>query len=110
MQDDRRRWRDLLQQTPASIAILKGAEHTLEWVNDQYVQLVGRTVEEILGKGIRQAAPEAEDQPLFPLLDGVYRSGEPVSGREVLINLNRNGHVETAYINFVFLPNRDAGG
>jgi PAS domain S-box-containing protein len=111
IQEDRRRWRELLQQTPAGIALLGGPDHRFEWVNTFYEQLVGRSADALIGKTFSEAFPEVEDQSYVDLLNGVYRTGEAFIGHESPIRLNRaNGMLEELFLNFVYLPTRDANG
>jgi PAS domain S-box-containing protein len=111
IEDDRRRWRELLVQTPAAIAVLRGPEHTFEWVNPDYARLVGRTAETLIGKPVLLAIPEVEGQIYVELLNGVFRTGEPFVGHESLARLGRgDGTLRDWYLNFVYLPTRDADG
>ncbi len=108
---DRRRWRELLEQTPAAIALLRGPEHTFEWVNPDYERLVGRPAASLIGKTVREALPEMAAQTYISLLNGAYRTGEPVVGRESLARLDRgDGTLKDLYLNFVYLPTRNAEG
>ena len=86
VQRDRRRWRDLLLQAPAAIAVLRGPEHRYEWVNTDYLRMIGRSSEEILGKTVEDALPELNNQKYLGLLDQVTRTGEPVAGHESFIH------------------------
>ena len=109
--DDRRRWRELLVQTPAGIAVLRGPEHIFEWVNPVYEQLVGRTAEALVGKTVLAAFPEIEGQVFVELLNNVYRNGQPFKGLESLFRLNRgDGALQDLYMNFIYLPTRDGSG
>jgi PAS domain S-box-containing protein len=111
IEDDRARWRELLRQTPAAIALLRGPEHTIEWVNPGYSKLVDRSAELLVGKTVLEAVPEVERQKYIELLDQVYRTGQPFSGHELLVQLNRaSGELRDAYLNFVYLPTRSADG
>ncbi len=111
IEEDRRRWRDLLVQTPAAIAVLRGPEHTFEWVNPDYEKLVGRSAESLIGKTVREAVPEVEGQVYVDLLNQVFRTGEPFVGRETPIQLAQSdGPLRDMYLNFVYLPTRDANG
>ena len=110
IEDDRRRWRELLVQTPAAIAVLRGPEHTFEWVNPEYTRLVGRPAAALVGQPVRLAIPELEGQIYGDLLSGVFRTGEPLAGHESLVRLNRGGDLQDSYVNFVYLPTRDGVG
>jgi PAS domain S-box-containing protein len=112
LEEDRRRWRELLLQTPAAIAVLRGPSHMFEWVNSDYVRLVGRPAEALVGKTVRHALPEVEGQVYIDLLNSVYRTGEPYFGREALARLDvrGNGVLQDLYLNFVYVATKDADG
>jgi PAS domain S-box-containing protein len=108
---ERNRLADVFRQAPAVIAVTQGPEHHVVTANPLFRQVVGahRAVE---GLAIRQALPDLEGQGFFELLDGVYASGEPFVGNELLARFDRNadGVVEDGFFNFVYHPLRDVDG
>ena len=110
VEEDRQRWRKLLLQTPAGIAVFRGPEHRLEWANSNYGRLVGRSDDSLSGKTLREALPELEAQGYLQMLDNVYRTGQPFEGREELIRLERAGVWENLYVNFACLPTMNPSG
>ena len=60
----------------------------------------------VIGRPIREAFPDLDDQPFFDLLDGVFRSGEPWTGERVPVLYDRhgNGIREDATFNIVYQP------
>ncbi len=109
VQQDRRRWRELLLKAPAAIAVLQGPEHRYEWVNDDYLRLVGRASEAMVGRAVREAVPEIISQGYASMFDRVYQTGEPYVAREALVMLGEVVPQET-YLNFVCLPTRNSDG
>jgi len=110
---ERSQIRELLMNAPAGIMVTTGPEHHVTLANRQYVELIGRSsAAEIVGKPIRQAIPELEDQPFFGWMDEVYRTGVPFIGKEVVAKLRRgpSGKEEDAYFNFVYQPHRSPDG
>ena len=108
---DRRRWREILRQTPAAVALLHGPQHRLEWANDRYFRLIGRSAEALIGKTVLEALPEIAAQKYLALLDRVYQTGAPFTGTESLLQIDRgDGTLKDAYVNFVYLPARDVAG
>lgn len=105
---ERSRLREMFAQAPALIAVLRGPEHVFELANEPYLQLIGKR--DIVGSAIREALPELEGQGYYEMLDGVYRSGEPVVGDEMRAELVRGGALEEGFFNFVFQPLRDVDG
>jgi PAS domain S-box-containing protein len=100
----------LFQQSPAFFAVLQGPEHIFELINPPYQELMGHR--SLLGKTVREAIPEAEEQGFIELLDGVYRTGQPFVGRGTPIQLARSGSpsLEMRYLDFVYQPRRDPDG
>ena len=101
---------ELLAQTPALMARLRGPEHVFEFANARYMDAIGNR--NPVGKPIREALPELEGQPFFALLDSVYQSGEPFFANEIPARLARGkgGSLEEAFFNFSYQPTRDAFG
>ena len=50
IEEDRRRWRELLDQTPAAMALLRGPDHRFEWVNPSYERIVDRPASALIGR------------------------------------------------------------
>ena len=111
IEEDRRRWRELLFQTPAAIAILHGPEHIFESVNQKYLELVNRSADAIVGNKVIDVLPELAAQPYLDLLNDVYRTGEPFFGNESLIRFAGPGDSQRdVYLNFVYLPTQNVNG
>lgn len=66
----------------------------------------------VLGRPFREVLPEAAAQQILPLLEQVYRTGEPVYGQErrVLIDLDGDGRPEEGFLSFSVVPRVAAGG
>jgi PAS domain S-box-containing protein len=78
--------------------------------NDAYLQLVGHR--DLIGKTVRQALPELEDQGFFKLLDNVHRTGEAFVGRGVPVRVQREpgGRLEERFVDFIYQPIKNADG
>jgi PAS domain S-box-containing protein len=100
----------MFQQAPGFMAMLVGPEHVFELTNAAYLQLVGHR--DVLGKSVREALPEIEGQGFFELLDRVYATDEPYSGRAMSVTLQRTpgAPVERRFVDLVYQPITDAGG
>lgn len=107
---ERTRLSDLFQQAPAFFAVLRGPEHIFEMTNPLYQELIGHR--NIVGKPLREAIPEAEDQGFVALLDRVYQTGESFVGRGTRISLARGATeaLEDRYLDFVYQAMREADG
>lgn len=79
---------NVFRQAPAFICVLRGPEHVFEMANDAYQQLVG--FRDVVGRPLREAVPEAEEQGFTEILDRVLESGETFVGTELPIRLQRS--------------------
>ncbi|HLM69174.1 MAG TPA: PAS domain S-box protein, partial [Longimicrobium sp.] len=106
---ERSRLGEVFREAPALILVTRGPEHRIEMANPPYRRLVGGR--DIVGLPVRQALPEVDGQGLFELMDGVFRTGEPVTGSEMPVSLDRGaGTPEEGFINFVYGPLRNSLG
>jgi len=106
----RRQLEDLFMRAPAAICILSGPELVYELANPGYQQLFpGRR---LLGLPLLQALPELKDQPIMAILRGVYDTGIPFEGKEVLVPLARDegGPIEDIYFDLTYQARFDEMG
>jgi len=105
------RWRELFDQAPGFMCVLRGPEHRFEYYNRRYREIVGQR--EIQGRSVLEALPEVEEQGFIGLLDEVYRTGVAHIAHAAPIHLPRPGDENTLqlrYLDFVYQPIRNAGG
>lgn len=97
-------------QAPVGIAILKGPEFVVDLINPQISKLYGQTAEQMMGRPIFDCIPHVKGQGFEELLDSVRLTGVPVKGEGASVLLERNGVLETVYVNFVYQPFRETDG
>ncbi len=104
------RLRGWFRQAPAPIALLRGPTHVFEIANDAYLALVGGR--DLLGKAVKDALPEADEQGFVALLDEVYRTGRPYLAASSTIKLQRapDQPREERVLDFIYQPVVDAAG
>lgn len=108
---ERGRLRESFTLAPAAMALLSGPEHRFTFVNSAYVKMAGReTIDEFLGKTVREVFPELKGQGVDELLDRVYQTGDPFVANERETRLKRHGREETTYLNFSYHPMRNVAG
>ncbi|SMB95682.1 PAS/PAC sensor signal transduction histidine kinase [Hymenobacter roseosalivarius DSM 11622] len=90
----------LFQQTPASIAILRGPEHRFDYFNPRYQALFPDL--ELLGRPMAEALPETVEQGFVELLDRVYRTGETFFGDELPFQVQSRDGSNPKYLYFNF--------
>ncbi|RDV14508.1 PAS domain S-box protein [Pontibacter diazotrophicus] len=95
---------NIFMQAPAMICIFEGPQHVFKLVNPPYQQLVGDRP--LLGRPIAEAMPELAGQPIFGLLDRVYRTGVSVHAHEMKVQLDHEntGGLGHNYYNFTYQP------
>lgn len=104
------RMRALLERAPGCIAVVKGPEHVFEIINEPMMHLVG--ARDLVGRRMVDAVPEMVEQGFVGLLDQVYRTGKPVSGRRSPVQLTHgpDGELRQFFFDFVYQPTRGVDG
>jgi PAS domain S-box-containing protein len=104
------RLRQLFEQSPSFICVLRGPQHRFELVNPRYQQLIAHR--DVIGQDVRDAIPEVAGQGFFELLDGVYATGEPFIGQSLPIVIQRTPGAapEPRFLDFVYQPIRSPEG
>ena len=107
---ERNRLADIFHQAPSFLTVLRGPEHAFEFVNEAFFAIIGQR--DLIGKPAGDVLPEAREQGLIALLDGVLSTGVPYVGRELSFAFARTpgGVVEQHYIDFVYQAITEADG
>lgn len=95
------------QDAPAAIAVLRGPELIYELANDRYLDLVGHRP--VLGRAMRDALPELEEQGIVDLIKRVHETGKAFAANALEIRL-RHAPKPTRYFSFFFQPLPDIVG
>jgi hypothetical protein len=105
-----RRVRELVEDAPGFMTIVRGPEHRYELANRAYRDYMGRR--ELFGRPAREVAGDLAGQGLVDICDQVYRSGVPYLGRgmKVFVQRESQGPPTETYVDFVFQPLREADG
>jgi two-component sensor histidine kinase len=110
LQADREHLHRLFQQAPSMICILSGPEHVFELANPIYLEFIGNR--DVIGRKLREAVPELEEQGFPKILDDVYATGKPFVGRQIPVTAQpQDGSpAKTQYFDFVYQPIKDEQG
>jgi PAS domain S-box-containing protein len=108
-QSQRETFYALFQQAPALIAIARGPQHVFEFANPPYYELFA--TDDLLGRPVAEAVPEAVEQGFIGLLDHVYQTGEPFYGKQMPLKLHRRatGQIDERYFDFTYQAFRENG-
>jgi PAS domain S-box-containing protein len=103
---ERKMLHSFFMQVPAAFCMLKGADHVFELANPAFRELIGNR--NPLGKTVRAALPELEDQGLYKLLDEVYQTAKPffAEGWSAYL-MQEDGSLKRTIINFSYQPLTD---
>lgn len=108
----RQQLEQMLHDAPAMICVFEGPQHVFQFVNPPYQALVGNRP--LVGKPIAEAMPELVGQPIFGLLDEVYRTGETFRASEMLVQLDHDNEgrreLDKRYYNFIYQARHDPRG
>ncbi len=109
MDNQNRKFKNIVQQAPVGITILRGADLVVEMANETYLLIVDRTEQEFVGRPLYDSLPEVKDR-VAPLLEKVLQTGIPYHGFEFPVFLNRYGLKELTYFNFVYQALKEENG
>lgn len=96
--------RNIVEQAPVAMCVLKGPEHRVEIANEKMIRLWGKSRQEVIKRPIFEGLPEARDQGLEELLNQVFLSGQRFVAQERAVELPRGKKLESVYQNFVYEP------
>jgi PAS domain S-box-containing protein len=100
----------LFEQAPTFMALLRGPEHRVEVANPAFRILIGQ--QQVLGRALAEALPEAVARGHLALLDQVFSSGEAftANGAKFDVQPTPGGPVVERYVDIVYQPVKAATG
>lgn len=103
------RFRNLIKQAPVAICVIRAEDLIVIEVNDGYLELVGKSREQLESRYIWNGVAEAA-KVYAPVMQQVIATGIAFHGREHELILNRNGVDQTVFVDFVYEPVTDLKG
>ena len=103
------RFRNLISQAPVAICVIRASDLTIQEVNDCYLEIVGKSRENLENQTIWNAVAEAE-AGYAPIMQEVIRSGKAFVAKEHEVILVRRGIPETIFLDFVYEPVKNIEG
>lgn len=103
LEENEKKFRNVLLQSPSIFLILSGPEFTITFGNEPLFQSWGKT-SDIIGKTLLEVLPELAEQPFPDLLRHVYSTGQPQTGQEQKAVVIKNGMPQEVYYNYVYQP------
>jgi PAS domain S-box-containing protein len=98
----------LVAQAPVAILVLRGKEMIIDLINAPMLEIIDRD-SNIIGHSLMEALPELKNEPLVKKLFDVYETSKVSKGREMPVQLMRNGRLETCYFDCSYSPLLEGG-
>ena len=111
IRSERTRLLQILEQAPLCFALLSAPYHVISLANPAFAELFGNR--ELLGRTVREAVPEAEEQGFVAILDRVLATGESLRRDGVRLAVERQPRQpgqppEERFLDLVLQPLRGA--
>ncbi len=87
---DRAHLYGLFDRAPAAIAVMRGPRHVVEFANQRYCEISGRTRAEVLDRPVLDIFPELAGTPVMEVLDSVHATGRTVRSPEFEVTWHRD--------------------
>jgi PAS domain S-box-containing protein len=109
-EEERQRLSALLMQAPAAIAVYRGPQLVVEFINPLCRRILGPRPQ--VGRSLLEAMPEFAQTEAYQVVRRVATTGESITGNELRVPLDREGDgvLRDCYFNFTTQPLRDGQG
>ena len=97
---------NIFKQAPVAIVIFRGENFLIEFANEFYLQILGKS-NHIIGKPLFESFPELKNQGLKEILDTVLQTGIPYNINEHEFLVERNNKKEELFFNCAYQPLRE---
>ncbi len=97
---------NIFKQAPVAIVIFRGSNFLIEFANDFYLQILGKS-NHIIGKPLFESFPELKNQGLKKILENILQTGIPYNINEHEFVVERNKIKEKLFFNCAYQPLRE---
>ncbi len=109
LEERERDLRNLVLQAPIGICVMDAATLVSRIVNESFVEIAGKPINEIIGCMYWDSFAEA--RPFYEeALNRVVKHGVKFSANEVEVPLIRHGKLEIVHVTFIYEPLKDSNG
>jgi signal transduction histidine kinase len=102
--------RALIAYAPVAMAVFRGKEYIVDFVNEKVLEAWAKTHDEVLNKPLFEAKPELAGQGLEEIFGHIYKTGEKFSASEFPVKFFRDSRPVVDYRNLLYEPLRDSNG
>jgi len=104
------RFKAVIYSAQAAMAVFKGRELVADIANDAFLEFVGRTEKEMIGRPLLESMPEMQGQSSIELMHEVFDKGIKTHHYGRLIHIIKNGVLTPNYYNVSYTPLFDSEG
>ncbi|WP_158826754.1 PAS domain S-box protein [Mucilaginibacter lacusdianchii] len=97
------RQRQLIDNAPIAIAVLRGASHVVETANKKIIEYWGKD-DGVLNKPLAVALPELKGQPFIEILDDVRKTGVAYRNSDLRAFLNVDKVYQARHFDMIYQP------
>ncbi len=101
--------RTMVLESPVGICVMDAENLITEIVNDSFLEIAGKPMDDIVGKFYWDSFAEAREY-YEAALNNVVKTGIPFFANEEEVTLIRHGKEEIVYVTFVYAPLKDEKG
>jgi PAS domain S-box-containing protein len=101
LSESEKKFRNTVMQAAIGITVLRGPSFIAETANQAYLDIIGKTDNEFVGRSLFVSLPEIRET-VEPILMEVLTKGTSFNTTEFAIPINRFGKTETGYFNFSY--------
>jgi PAS domain S-box-containing protein len=102
--------RALIAYAPVAMAVFRGKDFIVDFVNEKVLEAWGKAHDEVLNKPLFEAKPELAGQGLEEIFDHIYTTGEKFTANEFPVKFFRDSRPVVDYRHLLYEPLRDNNG
>jgi PAS domain S-box-containing protein len=101
--------KSVIATAPAAIGLFVGRELIIEMPNQAFIDICGKG-SGIVGKPLKEALPELENQPYLQIMDDIFTSGKMFQSFGSQVDIIRDGVMTHNFYNITYTPLLDSNG
>jgi PAS domain S-box-containing protein len=110
IEDSENQMQSLFMQSPFALAYHEGKDFRLTIINENALQTIGKTLDEVIGKSPEEVVPNAKEQGFIVLLEQVYNTNIAFEAKEMPMTNVRNGVQHHSWWDFTYTPISNKNG
>lgn len=109
IEENEKRFKDLVKQAPFGIALIGGSDYVYEMVNAAYLKIISKTQGEVLNRKVFDVLPGIK-KTSEPIYQKVYTTGTTQYLRGTPFKITRDGIEETIFHDIIYHPLKEPCG